>query len=187
MAIHTYRMAENSEQTKHGLPRATHILLLLNSSPNREIEGKVRLEKLVFLLQKRLIENMKWGFTLSTYKFRAYNYGPFSEEILDDIASLKMLNLISVGDEDQENPTFRITLNGEKAIERALLSGFLSHDILSVVKQVTSDFGNLPLGRLVERVYREYPDYTVNSLISSQGKGMEYIGKMNEKKNKRGE
>ena len=161
-------MVEHARQTKYGLPRATYLLLLLNSASKKGIEGRTRLEKLVFLMQKRLIEDLKWGITSNTYKFRAYNYGPFSEEVLDDLTSLQMLKLVEVEGEEQENQKFVITDKGREVVDKLVRNANVSHNLANAIKHIMSSFGELPLDKLVERVYKEYPDYTVNSLIRSR-------------------
>lgn len=161
-------MVETTRQTNYGLPRATYILLLLNSMPNKVIEGRTRLEKLVFVTQKKLIEDMNWGVTNNVYNFRAFNYGPFTEEVLDDIASLEILKLVKVEKENLSNPTYSITEKGEQVVKNIISGKKIPVNIVNEIKKIASGFGKLPLNKLIELVYKEYPDYTGKSLIKSK-------------------
>jgi len=49
------------------------------------IEGRTRLQKLVFLMQKRLEEAGEDPLQSDDYEFIPYDYGPFSKELYDDL------------------------------------------------------------------------------------------------------
>jgi uncharacterized protein YwgA len=63
------------------------LVLLLSWSSNGKIEGRTRLEKLVYLLKHR-------GGVAFTYKFVPYHYGPYSRELVEDLDQLKEFGLV---------------------------------------------------------------------------------------------
>lgn len=168
---HSYDESENMNivpsPTGSGLPRAIYPLILLYSMSNKEIDGKTKLEKLIFVIQKRLIEDLKWGVTASNYDFRAFNFGPFTEEVYDDIASLKLLSLVDVVGEG-DNQKYSLTTKGVTVVERLIAQKRLSSDFLSEIMKIAKSLGELRLDKLIEKVYKEYPEYARNSLIKSR-------------------
>ncbi|MBU7047751.1 MAG: hypothetical protein HXS54_15050 [Theionarchaea archaeon] len=94
------------------------LLLLLyakgaTNKVNEPIRGITRLEKLIYLL------NQEGGFHkyISDYHFEPYDFGPFSNELWDDIETLKDGSLGLV--ETQEVPSFHFIeiSDAEKAME----------------------------------------------------------------------
>lgn len=71
------------------LNRMDLLLLLLladgNNGPNEPIEGKTRLQKQLFLSQKKLKDHK----IDKPYSFRPYHYGPYCKDIYSDIALLE--------------------------------------------------------------------------------------------------
>ena len=61
------------------LYRPFYMLTLLASNDGAPIHGRTRLEKLVFLIQKELVESQKLGISEDSYHFRPLHYGPFTE------------------------------------------------------------------------------------------------------------
>lgn len=161
-------MVEDTRQASYGLPRATYILLLLDSMSNKVIDGRTRLEKLVFVAQKKLIEEMKWRITTQTYNFRAFNYGPFSEEVLDDIASLELLKLVKVEGGETSSQTYHITEKGVEIVKKITSENRVSALFINEIRKIANGLGKMPLNKLIELVYKEYPDYTTKSLIKSK-------------------
>ncbi len=169
--LHKYDKSENMSvppsSTSLGLPRAIYPLVLLYSMSNMEIEGKTKLEKLIFVIQKRLIEELKWGITGSNYDFRAFNFGPFTEEVYDDVASLKLLSLVNVVGEG-DNQKYSLTEKGKTVVESLIAQKRLNSDFISEIAKIAKNFGELRLDKLIEKVYKEYPEYARNSLIKSR-------------------
>ena len=154
-------------QTMQGLPRAIYPLVLLYSMNSKKIIGRTRLEKLIFVIQKRLIEDKKLGITASNYDFRPYNFGPFTEEVLDDVESLSLMSLVSI-DREGDNQEYDLTTKGVSAVESLIAKHRLTPEFVSEIRKIAKFLGDLPLQELVERVYKEYPDYAKNSLIKSR-------------------
>lgn len=154
-------------RTGTGLPRAIYPLVLLYSMHNGEIKGRTRLEKLIFAIQKRLIEDMKWGITANNYDFRPFNFGPFTEEVFDDVESLKLLSLVNIEEEGDEQ-IYSLTSKGTVVVENLIAQKRLTPEFLSEIRKIAKNLGELTLEKLVEKVYKEYPEYASNSLIKSR-------------------
>lgn len=150
------------------LPRATFLLLLLAGDNAASIQGRTRLEKLAFLVQKRVIEGLKVGVTVDTYRFRSLRYGPYTEEVLDDILTLQLLNLARIEGDDEATQVFRITQEGQTAVDRLLTEGRVSRVLVEEVDRIKRFFGRLRLEQLIERVYKDYPEYTDKSEIKDR-------------------
>lgn len=77
------------------------ILLLLlylpgiNKKKNEPIMGKTRITKMIFLFEKELYKNFDNISSDSLPDFFAYNYGPFSKDLLDDLRFFKMIGFIT--------------------------------------------------------------------------------------------
>ncbi len=74
------------------------VLLYVNGKTdkiNEPIIGKTRLTKMVFLFEKELLKKFKNINEDSLPEFFAYDYGPFSKELLDDIRFFQMIDFIN--------------------------------------------------------------------------------------------
>ena len=94
-----------------------HILLLLLYSPgqtnevNETIKGRTRIIKMMFLfkeeIQKDFLKNK--NVEIVTFpEFKAYNYGPFSKEIYDDIEFFINNGFIEDSSSDENTSEFEI-------------------------------------------------------------------------------
>jgi len=80
------------------------VILQLLKKVNREV-GKTFIQKSIYLLQEGLKENLD-------YDYKLHFYGPFSQELANDIDTLEDLGLISV-DYDPEGYGYRIRITEE--------------------------------------------------------------------------
>jgi hypothetical protein len=77
------------------------ILLILLYLPgalkekNEPIIGRTRITKMMFLFEKELFKNFDNIREESLPEFFAYDYGPFSKDLLDDIRFFRMIKFIS--------------------------------------------------------------------------------------------
>lgn len=62
---------------------------------NEKIYGRTRLTKMMFLFEKELYKKFDNLDENSLPNFFAYDYGPFSKELLDDLRFFKMINFIT--------------------------------------------------------------------------------------------
>jgi uncharacterized protein len=145
--------------------RPVYLLLLLDGDREHPIEGRTRLEKLAFLIQKRVVEELKLGISPQAYDFRALHFGPFSEEVLDDITSLQLLGLVDIHGDDDQTQTFQLSSKGVEVVRKLLASGKVSRVLAEEIRRIRSTYGSMSLDKLVGRIYKDYPEYTVNSVI----------------------
>jgi hypothetical protein len=68
------------------------LLLLLQNMNNQIVKGRTRFQKIVFLLQEQ-------GINIG-YKFKPYLYGPYSEELSDDVNMLTGLGFLAIDSEE---------------------------------------------------------------------------------------
>jgi len=62
-----------------GFTESELLLLLLDVDRQHGINGRTRLAKLLFLVQKEVLETGKLGPEKEGFQFRADRYGPFSD------------------------------------------------------------------------------------------------------------
>jgi len=148
--------------------RAKWILFLLYALGGR-IKGSTRLEKLLFLLSKKLkiIEN-------GVYEFRPYLFGPFSAQILSDARGLESMGLIEIEDEAFEahdmsdfiyiRKSYRLTPEGVK-IARKVYEQLITRSNIRKVLPELRKFNSMPLHELLDYIYREFPEYAGEEYI----------------------
>lgn len=152
---------------------------------NEPIRGITRLEKLVFLLQKE-------GNFGEFYEFEAYDYGPWSGDIHDDIETLeegklaemrseKMKIFLEVQDEKEcvvhetfdeetEFPTevklYRLSDNGIRAGDKVF--GQLTPEERQKILEIKRKYNSIPLVDLLKYVYTKYPEAATESKIKEK-------------------
>jgi len=146
-------------KNRHDLP-----LSLLAAIGDSSIEGRTRLQKLLFLIQKRAESDSESGIEQG-YEFIAYDYGPFSKEIYDDIERLSRRGLIKEDPKKLDDGVikydYKLTEKGEAiAAERGLLD-----DLPEIFNEVIAEFGDEELDEIIDHVYSEYPEYAENSVL----------------------
>lgn len=164
------------------IDKRTDILLLLLHMA-REIRGKTRLFKLLFLLAKeaRVAQSVP-----DYYAFVGASFGPFEKTVYDDIEALRSYGLVEVraprrraarGKQElgvevrlpRVDAVYRLTDQGVKfaqALERYSEEHNLA--LLQEIRTVHQRYGRLPLRTLLEYVYRAYPEYAKDSRIRDE-------------------
>lgn len=140
------------------------ILLLLLSAEgptgriNEPIEGKTRLQKELFLSQKK----METHSISRPYSFRPYHYGPYCKDIYNDIEWLKEKGIIE--ESSAHSPfgeivrSFRLTNLGIQETQKMIDKRNLNEQY-NIVKEVKRKFNSMSVVKLVEFTHREYADY----------------------------
>jgi len=152
-----------SRKRESGLTKSELLLLLLHVDIEHPIQGRTRLAKLLFLVQKEILETGQLGAEGETYEFRADRYGPFSDEIFDEVEFLSDAGLIQRSGEN-ENETFRITDLGSEFVKQRILPKSRPTGVEDV-KRLRTKFGSVSLSQLLQFVYAKYPEYAVKSVI----------------------
>ncbi len=152
-----------AKQACKPVPRSVYVLLLLYANDGATIEGKLRLEKMVFLLDQT-IRSKRLHIADKLYDFRAYSFGPFSEEVYDDIELLKDLNLVNISG-TEENPTYQITDKGKKIVEKMIQQEVIPPSLLNEIENIKRKWNRADLYSLLKYIYRNYREFTQKSLI----------------------
>ena len=117
------------------------------------VEGAIRLQKLVFLAREEKVP--------ITYRFDAYYFGPYSEEITKDIGFLKDLGFIEVIEETGISSTGKITPKRSYKITKEgldFLSKYkISEDINERISNIIEEYSSLPVSKIVEEALKRWP------------------------------
>jgi uncharacterized protein YwgA len=142
-------------------------LALMYAEDGEIIEGRTRLQKMVFLLEKELEELEKSPIDSSDYDFIPYDYGPFSKKLYDDLDYLSKKGLIDDIEEEMDDGqvkyNYKITSKGEEFVESQLNSSD-SELIRKLAEQMKRNYNSRPISSLIDYVYSEYPEYAENSV-----------------------
>ena len=147
------------------LPRGTYILLLLNAENGEAVRNKTRLEKLVFLISKEVLDKPGRRITPKTYTFQADRFGPFSEEVYDDVHTLADLGLV---DWDDEQESVSITEKGKKLVNKMLSRNYVPYSLALDIERLKRLYNKTPLKTLLRYVYQKYEKYTYESEIREE-------------------
>lgn len=149
-------------------------LALMYAHNKEPIEGRTRLQKMIFLLQKKFEED-EGGLPISDkYSFTPYDYGPFSQPLYADLDELRGEEEVGEGLVNERSDTFDrgkvkyqyvLTPTGISFIEDELSDDETFQEILNVAEEVKEEFNHLSLSQVIERVYSRYPDYAENSVL----------------------
>lgn len=144
-------------------------LALARVRDEEPIEGRTRLQKMVFVIQQNLIESGEFHED-QLYEFFPYDYGPFSKELAEDIDSmieegLLEENSIEFDEEGNIKYLYSVKEDGERAVERERKEHEYEN-IFNLAKEVKRRFNeNLSLPEVIDEVYEEYPRYAENSVF----------------------
>ena len=141
-------------------------LALLALNEEGQIEGITRFQKLVFMSQEEIPE-------LGTrkYAFDAYDYGPFSKELYDDIDRLVKNGYIDrsveqTGNENEKH-IYSITEKGREYIRQILESESGSDDLeVERLRQLKQEYNNMPILQFIRLVYNRHPGYAENTKLN---------------------
>lgn len=178
---------------------ADYLLLLLYLNDQEPIKGAVRLIKMMFLFNKQISETLKRKGLESEQlpSFIAYNYGPFSKDVYEQIELFTSIGFVSVRDistkeemsgiddvvetefidecyqGDSELKTennfweYRITDVGKGFVEKKLLAD-LTDEQRGILEAFKRKITEMPIKQILYYVYTNYPDYTEKSLIKDE-------------------
>jgi len=161
------------------------LLLLLSamsgSGTKEKVSGITRLEKMMFLLQN---ETAFSGRAVDKFTFKPWKFGPFSQEIYEDLDLLSSLDLVNVEEREMANyvdytgwdhlidvepdeplveKVFSLTARGRRVAQK--LREAISDRDWSEIVQLAKRFEGVPLTRLIQYVYQRYPETTEKSVL----------------------
>jgi len=178
------------------------ILLLLLYSPgvtdeiNEPISGRTRLVKILFLFRKEVFDSFRKNIELDIdkfYNFYAWDYGPFSVEVYDDLLFFSLRGFIKtdianeaitpeaaseynewiqeVGMQDDDvsieylEEIFSLTAIGKSFTEK--LYENLTENQKKILRDFKKKLMSVHLRALLRYVYERYPDMTTKSKIKA--------------------
>lgn len=175
-----------------------YLLILLYLNNKEPIRGAVRLTKMMFLFKEQIVPALKQkGLDSENLpEFIAYNFGPFSKDLYDQIELFSGINFIKVKDLNELNEVSRIDNIVEKEFideyyeddELRSENKFLEYSITDigigfVEKELLPDLNadqldlmclfkrkitEMPVKQLLYYVYTRYPKLTENSIIKDE-------------------
>ncbi len=116
--------------------------------------------KIVFEVEKKVIEPIISEPLLS---FKADNFGPFTEEIYDNLGFLQNLDLAEIA---KEGDITEVSIT-EKGVEvfNERVGKEIPREILKMIEIIVEEYGTLNHDELLRRVYNEYPEFAEKSLV----------------------
>lgn len=143
-------------------------LALIYANDGEPIEGRTRLQKMVFLMQKELEQRDKSGAVGLEYEFIPYDYGPFSKELYDDLDAMIDQEFV----DDTEKPLrsgkvkyiYEIEDDGEYLVDSETETWEDVDAIMQLAQEIKEEYNNMLLSELIEYVYSEYPEYAEKSV-----------------------
>lgn len=140
-------------------------LALLYAEGGEEIQGRTRLQKLVFLTQKEFAsaEDRLPG----TYTYVPYDYGPFARDLYDDLDRLKDRKVIvedpEMMEDDKIKYDYRLGPQADEYLAEIPEERFEA--ALELAQKIKSRWNGEELPELLDYVYSEYPEYAENSVL----------------------
>jgi len=148
-----------SSPSKTPIKRTDIVLLLLHADSGYPIDGNTRFEKLIFLIQKEIID--KWDVVMSsTFNYEPDRFGPLATEMYDEIAYLKENGML----EEIGRNRFKITRKGVRFVEQ-VITRRVPQKIMEAIDAKKRTYDKVELNSLLRYVYLNYPAYTEKSEI----------------------
>ncbi len=139
-------------------------LSLLMANSGEKIEGRTRMQKLVFLMQEEYNQADRLP---GTYTYVPYDYGPFARDLYDDLDRLEEQGVIEEEREQMADGSYKYNyVLTDKANQ--YLSRFSEEELETtrrLAEQIKSEFNDTRLPKLLDYVYSEYPEYAENSVL----------------------
>lgn len=140
-------------------------LALLYAAEDNRISGRTRFQKLVFLTKEELA-----SFDIDLYEFIAYDYGPFSKELLDDLEMFEQKGHVEIN----ENRTFsgntrydhKLTESGAQRFEELKQAEPKVQNLYQTAEKKVEEYNSMSLRQLLEYIYDEYDEYKENSVYA---------------------
>jgi len=147
------------------MDKSTIPLALAKLEDEEPIDGRTRLQKMVFVIQQELMDRQGLSEN-ELYEYFAYDYGPFSKELAEDIDRFLDQDLMSerrVEYEDKEKYLYEIEPRGKEAYGEDIEEE-VSDELLNLIRDVKDAFNNARLPDVIDYVYENYPEYAENSV-----------------------
>ncbi len=184
---------------KQKLNGADYLLLLLYLNDKQPILGAIRLTKMMFLFEKEIAPILKKeGLDSENLpNFFAYNFGPFSKDVYEQVELFKGIKFIQVTNinaneemaevddleealyiDEMKNHGYALNSDGKYYKYQILSTGEryvvekIKQNITEKQEEILSAFKrkitSLSPKQILKYVYTKYPDYAENSLIKKE-------------------
>lgn len=185
--------------SKKKLNGADYLLLLLYLNEKKPIYGAIRLTKMMFLFNEEIAPLLKKSGAKCQKlpEFIAYNYGPFSKDVYEQIELFRGIKFIQVTDikaqeemaevDDWEEMAFteevssqgyslntngsyyryQLLSTGERFVKENIINQLTAEQI-NILSQFKQKITELSPKQILKYVYTKYPKYTEKSLIKKE-------------------
>lgn len=142
-------------------------MALMYAGDQEPIEGRTRLQKMVFLVQQRMYSEEDEYLESEDYEFIPYDYGPFSKELYDDLDTLIEKRMAASQEEELDSGKvkydYEIESAGKEFVETQL-STEEAQKILQIARDVKIEYNDMLLSDLIDDVYSQFPEYAEESI-----------------------
>lgn len=147
------------------------MLFLIVESENHgwKISGKVKLLKLLYLSESRMIRDKKKGFNFGFYR---WDYGPMSNDALQDLDQLSENGLL-----EKSQYAFSTTSRGRQLLKSCSTLFSRNEEFLEYIRKVIREFGPYT-GKNIKTVVYGIPKTGERKLIRKTKHGEELLRKL---------
>lgn len=132
------------------------IPLYLISLAGESLRGKTRLQKFVFLTQKKAND-------VFDFEFEPAPLGPLSHKLNHYLERMIKMGLLKddVGTTPSGNEviSYSLTTSGKKLLDFGIKSGYVEQNIQQAIESISSEYENTSYIDLLDYVHDEYPEY----------------------------
>jgi len=125
----------------------------------REVWGRTYIQKFIYLFNREVMHEEE-------FSFNYFRFGPYCEDINPILENLKDSDLVIENERKTKGHTkaftYTITEEGKKTAQK-ILDTELPSEIKEKLVEYTDRFVDFTPTELLEYVYEEYPEVTVNS------------------------
>ena len=121
------------------------LYLIRRANQKGELEDNLKLQKLVFLSQKKFLNRKVKAFS---YNFFRWHQGPFSAEVNNDLTALSSRGLV------KRRWPIELTNEGKELLEECKELLEINKRFLDVVDDIVSDFADLTPDQIKDYVYK---------------------------------
>jgi len=143
-------------------------LSLLYAAEDQQIQGRTKMQKLVFLAQQEIDADSG---TEVEFEFEPYKYGPFSKELIETLETFDEKGVINRRTEYTFDGTkkyiYTLTPEGKNSFEYNLKHSPDSQTIQEILEEsedVVETYGRWSISKLLDHVYDEHPEMAKNSV-----------------------
>lgn len=137
-------------------------LLVLLRAPSQNSPAAldpIRIQKALFYISRK--DQVPTG---EKYEFEPYNYGPYSRQIYADLDVLVASGLVAlVPDASRRWSRYALTSSGSSRVDELLPMLSVWVDLIESTRELVT---GLSFRDLLRRVYREFPEFAVNSIAN---------------------